>query len=39
VTVHYLVTVDGATAVDLNIAINMGTMLTRSVYAAAPAAG
>ncbi len=38
-TVHYVVIVDGATAVDLNIAINMGTMLTRSVYAPAPAAG
>ncbi len=38
-TVHYVVIVDGATAINLNIAINMGTMLTRSVYAPAPAAG
>jgi len=38
-TVHYVVIVDGTIAVDLNIAINMGTMLTRSVYAPAPAAG
>jgi hypothetical protein len=36
---HYVVTVDGTTVVDLDIAINMGTMLTRSVYAPAPAAG
>ncbi len=38
-TVHYVVVVDGVTVVDLNIAINMGTMLTRSVYTPAPAAG
>jgi len=39
VSVHYVVTVNGATAVDLSIALNMATMLTRSVYAPAPAAG
>ena len=38
-SVHYVVIVDGVTAVDLPIGINLGTMLTRSVYAPAPAAG
>ena len=38
-TVHYVITVDGTVAVDLHIALNMGTMLTRSVYAPAPVAG
>jgi type II secretory pathway pseudopilin PulG len=39
VSVHYVVIVDGVTTVDLTISINLGTMLTRSVYAPAPAAG
>jgi len=39
-SVRYEVSVDGGPdVVDLHIAINMGTMLTRSVYAPAPAAG
>jgi hypothetical protein len=38
-TIHYVITVDGVTTVDLAIAINLGTMLTRGVYGQPPAAG
>ena len=38
-TVTYRVTVNGATVVDLEIALNLGTMLTRGVYGQPPAAG
>ena len=38
-TVHYVVTVDGVTAVDLHIALQLGTILTRGVYGQPPAAG
>lgn len=38
-TVHYVVTVDGITVVDLNLSVVLGTMLTRAVYGQPPAAG
>jgi type II secretory pathway pseudopilin PulG len=38
-TVHYVVTVDGVTAVDLEIALQLGTILTRGVYGTPPASG
>jgi hypothetical protein len=38
-TVHYVVTVDGVTAVDLKIALQLGTILTRGVYGTPPAGG
>ena len=38
-TVHYVVTVDGVTTVDLQIALQLGTILTRGVYGQPPAAG
>ena len=38
-SVHYLVTVNGATAVNLTVTINLGTMLTRGVYGQPPTPG
>ena len=38
-TVHYVVTVDGVTTVDLQIALQLGTILTRGVYGQPPVAG
>jgi hypothetical protein len=38
-TVHYVVTVDGLTTVDLEIALQLGTILTRGVYGQPPPAG
>ena len=38
-TVHYVVTVDGITTVDLEIALQLGTVLTRGVYGTPPASG
>ena len=38
-TVHYVVTVDGITAVDLDIALQLGTILTRGVYGTPPPSG
>ncbi len=38
-TVHYVVTVDGITTVDLEIALQFGTVLTRGVYGTPPASG
>jgi hypothetical protein len=37
--VHYVVTVDGVPAVDLEIALQLGTILTRGVYGQPPVAG
>jgi len=38
-TVHYVVTVDGIPTVDLEIALQLGTVLTRGVYGTPPASG
>jgi hypothetical protein len=38
-TVHYVVTVDGLTQVDLEISLQLGTLLTRGVYGQPPTAG
>jgi hypothetical protein len=38
-TVHYVVTVDGVTAVDLQISLALGTLLTRGVYGQPPPGG
>ena len=38
-TVHYVVTVDGVTTVDLEIALQLGTILTRGVYGLPPTGG
>ena len=38
-TVHYLLTVDGATRVDLTIGLSLGTMITRGVYGQPPVKG
>jgi type II secretory pathway pseudopilin PulG len=38
-TVHYVVSVDGLTAVDLNLSLALGSMLTRGVYGQPPTGG
>ena len=38
-SITYRITVNGLTTVDLQIDLNLGTMLTRGVYGQPPAAG
>ena len=38
-SITYRITVNGLTTVDLQLDLNLGTMLTRGVYGQPPAAG